>query len=52
MNYKFIVKRDGEPNILLSSIKKVKKKINCSPTKDINKILKDSIFWERYINSN
>ena len=33
-------------------LKKLKKKINCSPTKDINKILKDSIFWERYINSN
>lgn len=52
MNYKFIPKRDGEPNILLSTIKKVKKKINWSPTKDINKILKDSIFWERYINNN
>lgn len=47
----FAQKRIGEPNILLSSIKKVKKEINWFPIRSVNKILKDSIFWEKYINN-
>jgi UDP-glucose 4-epimerase len=52
INILFEKKRIGEPNILLSSIKKAKKEINWSPINSVNKILKDSIFWEKYINNN
>jgi len=45
----FAQKKIGEPNILLPSIKKAEKKINWTPINSINKILKDSIFWEKYI---
>jgi UDP-glucose 4-epimerase len=51
INFIFTIKRIGEPNILLSSIKKAKIEINWSPKKNINKILKESIFWEKYINN-
>jgi len=52
IDFLFMQKRIGEPNILLSSIKKAQKEINWSPINSVNKILKDSIFWESYINNN
>lgn len=52
INYSFLNKIKSEPNTLLSSIKKVKNKIDWSPKKNIGQILKDAIFWEKYINKN
>jgi UDP-glucose 4-epimerase len=52
INYLFSTKRIGEPDILLSSIKKVRREIDWLPKKNINKILKDAVFWEKYIYNN
>jgi len=41
------IKKDGEPDILFSSIKKVQKILNWQPRNDIKKILKDSFLWEK-----
>jgi UDP-glucose 4-epimerase len=49
ISYSFSTKRIGEPDTLLSSIKKVKKEIGWSPKKNINKILKDAVLWEQNI---
>ena len=40
-------KKKGEPDILLSSIKKAKKILKWYPRNNINKILKDSFAWEK-----
>ena len=47
--YSFSRKKKGEPDVLLASISKAKKKINWSPQKKITKILKDAFYWEKYI---
>lgn len=49
INYSFSTKRIGEPDTLLSSIKKVRKEIGWLPKKNINQILKDAVLWEKYI---
>jgi len=51
INILFEKKKINKTNILLSSIKKVKKEINWSPINSVYKILKDSISWEKYINN-
>ena len=40
-------KKEGEPDVLFSSIKKAKKKLVWRPRNDIKKILKDSFLWEK-----
>jgi len=45
INYK--KKKEGEPNILFSSIKKTQKTLSWRPKNDIKKILKDSFLWEK-----
>lgn len=52
INYSFSNKRIGEPDTLLSSIMKVRREIDWLPKKNINKILKDAVFWEKYIYNN
>jgi UDP-glucose 4-epimerase len=52
INYSFSRKRIGEPDTLLSSIKKVRRKIGWMPKKNINQILKDAVLWEKYIYKN
>ena len=40
-------KKEGEPDVLFSSIKKAKKKLVWRPSNHIKKILKDSFLWEK-----
>jgi UDP-glucose 4-epimerase len=49
IDFIFTNKKKGEPDHLLSSISKVKKMLNWKPKKNMNKILKDSLYWEKYI---
>lgn len=52
IDYSFSTKRIGEPDTLLSSIKKARREIGWLPKKNINQILKDALLWERYICNN
>jgi UDP-glucose 4-epimerase len=47
INITYEIKKEGEPNILFSSIKKAKKTLSWRPRNDIKKILKDSFLWEK-----
>tara|TARA_S200000501_G_scaffold378336_1_gene440420 strand:- start:2880 stop:3866 length:987 start_codon:yes stop_codon:yes gene_type:complete len=47
--FKFKVKKMGEPNILLASSLKAKKILDWKIKKNITSILKDSVFWEKFI---
>jgi len=49
IDFIFMNKKKGEPDQLLSSISRVKKMLNWKPKKNIDKILKDSLYWEKYI---
>tara|TARA_B100000989_G_scaffold176170_1_gene132257 strand:- start:5933 stop:6916 length:984 start_codon:yes stop_codon:yes gene_type:complete len=49
IHYSFKTKKKGEPNKLLASSKKAKKLLNWRAKNTINKILKDSIFWEKLL---
>lgn len=40
-------KKEGEPDILFSSINKAKKKLGWKPRNDMKKILKDTFLWEK-----
>jgi UDP-glucose 4-epimerase len=42
-------KKESEPDILFSSIKKINKKLSWRPRNDIKKILKVSFLWEKKI---
>jgi len=52
IDYSFSTKRIGEPDTLLSSIKKARREIGWLPKKNINQILKDALLWEKYIYNN
>jgi len=52
IDYSFSPKRIGEPDTLLSSIKKARREIGWLPKKNINQILKDALLWEKYIYNN
>jgi UDP-glucose 4-epimerase len=52
IDYSFSAKRIGEPDTLLSSIKKARREIGWLPKKNINQILKDALLWEKYIYNN
>ena len=47
--FKFKNKNFGEPNILQASSKKAQKKLKWKTKRNINKILRDSIAWEKNI---
>ena len=47
--FDFKEKKISEPSVLLASSNKAKKIINWKKKKTINNILKDSIFWEKYL---
>jgi len=47
--FKFKEKKIGEPNILLASSLRAKKILNWKAKMNISIILKDSIFWEKFI---
>lgn len=49
INFKFKNKNFGEPNILLASSKKAQKKLKWKTKRNIIKILRDSIAWEKNI---
>jgi UDP-glucose 4-epimerase len=51
INFTFVNKKKEEPNQLLSSIHKAKKILIWNPKKNINRILKDSFYWEKYLSS-